>query len=136
MARVKKIDYFYAVGRRKESSARVRLYRGKGENTVNGMPALKYFAGEIAAKALAKPFGATETSEKYYFSGRVAGGGKEGQLSAVILAIARSLVKLSDEKNRPVLRKLNLLSSDSRTRQRRMVGMGGKSRRKRQSPKR
>lgn len=136
MARVKKIDYFYGVGRRKESTARVRLYRGKGENTVNGMPATKYFMGEIAAKALAKPFGATETSDKYYFSGRVSGGGKEAQLSAVVLAIARSLVKLSDEKNRPILRKLNLLSSDSRTRQRRMVGMGGKARRKRQSPKR
>ena len=67
MARIKKIDYIYGVGRRKATSARVRLYRGKGENTVNGMAAEKYFPGEIAAKALAKPFGATETSDKYYF---------------------------------------------------------------------
>jgi len=136
MARIKKIDYTYGVGRRKESSARVRLYRGKGENTVNGMPAEKYFPGEIAKKALAKPFGATETSEKYYYSGRVLGGGKEAQLSATILAIARTLVKVAPDKNRVTLRKLNLLTRDSRIRQRRMVGMGGKSRRKKQSPKR
>jgi small subunit ribosomal protein S9 len=132
----KKIDYIYGVGRRRTSSCRVRLYRGKGENTVNGMPAGKYFEGEIAKKALAKPFGATETSDKYYFSAKVVGGGKSGQLSAVILAIARALVKASVEKNRVPLKKLGLLTRDSRIRQRRMVGMGGKSRRKKQSPKR
>jgi small subunit ribosomal protein S9 len=136
MARIKKIDYTYGVGRRKESSARVRLYRGKGENTVNSMPAGKYFPGEIAGKALAKPMGATETSDKYYYSARVLGGGKEAQLSAVILGLSRSLVKVASDKNRVPLKKLGLLTRDSRIRQRRMVGMGGKSRRKKQSPKR
>jgi len=136
MAKAKKIDYLYGVGRRKQSQARVRLYRGKGENTVNGMPVAKYFSGAVAEKAMAKPFGATETSEKYYFSGRVVGGGKEGQLDALILALSRALLKVAPEKNRLVLRKLNLLTRDSRVRQRRMVGMGGKSRRKKQSPKR
>jgi small subunit ribosomal protein S9 len=136
MARAKKIDYTYAVGRRKESSARVRVYRGKGENTVNGMPANKYFEGEIAKKAMAKPFGATEASDKHYFSAKVTGGGKEGQLSAVVLGLSRALVKIAPDKNRPILRKLNLLTRDSRIRQRRMVGMGGKSRRRKQSPKR
>ena len=100
------------------------------------MVAEKYFPGEIAGKALAKPFGATETSEKYYYSARVLGGGKEAQLSAVILAISRTLVKVAPDKNRVTLRKLNLLTRDSRIRQRRMVGMGGKARRKKQSPKR
>jgi small subunit ribosomal protein S9 len=136
MPRVKKIDYTYGVGRRKSSSARVRVYRGKGENTVNGMATEKYFPGEIAKKALAKPMGATETSDKYYFSAKVSGGGKESQLGAVILGLARSLVKVSSEKNRVPLKKLGLLTRDSRIRQRRMVGMGGKSRRKKQSPKR
>lgn len=132
----KKIDYIFAIGRRKESSARARLYRGKAENTVNGMPAAKYFPGELASKAIAKPFGATETSDKYYFSAKVAGGGKEGQLSALVLALARTLVKVSPEKNKLVLKKLNLLTRDSRIRQRRMVGKGGKARRAKQSPKR
>lgn len=136
MAKAKKIDYTFAVGRRKTSIARVRIYRGKAENSINSMPAEKYFAGEVAAKLMAKPFGATETSDKYYFSAKVVGGGKEGQLEALVLGIARALTKISEEKNRPVLRKLNLLSRDSRVRQRRMVGMGGKARRKKQSPKR
>lgn len=133
---MKKIDYIYAVGRRKESQARIRIYRGKGENTVNEMPSGKYFPGEVAAKAVAKPFGATESSEKYYFTARIKGGGKEAQLEALVLGLSRALVKASPEKNRPILRKLNLLTRDSRIRQRRMVGMGGKSRRQKQSPKR
>ncbi len=136
MARAKKIDYIYAVGRRKESSARVRLYRGKGENTVNGMSAENYFPGVISKKALAKPMGATETSDKYYYSAKVVGGGKQSQLTAVVMGLARTLVKASAEKNRVPLKKLGLLTRDSRIRQRRMVGMGGKSRRKKQSPKR
>lgn len=132
----KKLEYTYAIGRRKESQARVRVYRGKGENTVNGMPASKYFEGELFQKMLARPMGATEASDKHYYSGRVVGGGKMGQLSSLILALSRALVKISPEKNRIVLRKLNLLTRDSRIRQRRMVGMGGKARRKKQSPKR
>lgn len=136
MAKAKKIDYFIGVGRRKESVARVRMYRGKGGNTVNGKPANEYFAGELNKKALAKPFGATETSDKYYFSARVTGGGVNGQLTATVLGISRALVKVSSDKNRIPLKKLGLLSRDSRIRQRRMVGMGGKARRKKQSPKR
>ena len=132
----KKIDYINGLGRRKSSIARVRLYRGKGESTVNGMPATKYFEGAVAAKTLAKPFGVTETSDKYYFTVKVSGGGKEGQLDALVLAISRTLVKVAPEKNKILLKKFNLLTRDSRVRQRRMVGMGGKSRRKRQSPKR
>ena len=123
MARIKKIDYMYGVGRRKSSSARVRVYRGKGENTVNGMATEKYFPGEIAKKALAKPMGATETSEKYYFSAKVSGRGKESQLSAVVLGLSRSLVKVSSEKNRVPLKKLGLLTRDSRKRERKKPGL-------------
>ena len=114
MPKTKKIDYIYGVGRRKESSARVRLYRGKGENTVNGMPADKYFKGEVSKKAIERPFGATETTGKYYFSARTFGGGKEGQLSAMILGLSRALAKVDSEKNKPALRKLSLLSRDPR----------------------
>ncbi len=136
MAKIKKVNYTFAVGRRKESTARVRLFRGKAENTVNAKPVGSYFPGEISEKAIAKPFGATESSDKYYFSAKVAGGGKEGQLSALILGLARALAKVSQDKNKPALKKLGLLSRDSRTRQRRMVGRGGKARRAKQSPKR
>jgi small subunit ribosomal protein S9 len=83
-----------------------------------------------------RPFGATETSDKYYFTAKVLGGGKNGQLEAVVLGISRALVSISSEKNRSPLKKLGLLTRDSRIRQRRMVGMGGKARRQKQSPKR
>ena len=132
----KKIDFLNGIGRRKSSIARIRLYRGKGASTVNGMLAEKYFEGAVALKALAKPFGITETSDKFYFTAKVLGGGKEGQLDALVLALSRTLVKVAPEKNKILLKKLDLLTRDSRVRQRRMVGMGGKSRRKRQSPKR
>lgn len=133
---MKKADYIYAIGRRRSSAARVRLHKGKGENMVNDKPFEKYFKGQVAKNLIAKPFGVTETSEKYYFTARILGGGMNGQLEALILAVSRALVKVSPEKFRPLLRKLNLLSRDSRVRQRRMVGMGGKSRREKQSPKR
>lgn len=133
---MKKIDYIYAVGRRREAIARIRLYHGKAENTVNGKPANQYFEGEVAKKTMEKPFGATETSDKYYFTAKVVGGGKNGQLSALVLGIARALVKVSSDKNRIPLKNLGLLTRDSRIRQRRMVGMGGKARRQKQSPKR
>ena len=134
--KTKKIDYIFAVGRRREATARVRLYRGKGEDTVNGIPVAKYFPGELAAKAFAKPFGATETSDKYYFSAKTIGGGKEGQLRSLVLGLSRALVKVAPDKNKSVLKKLGLLTRDSRERQRRMVGKGGKARRAKQSPKR
>jgi small subunit ribosomal protein S9 len=136
MAKTKKVDHIYGIGRRKSSGARVRLFHGKGESTVNGKPVKEYFSGAVAQKKLEKPFGATETSEKYYYSARVTGGGKEGQLSSLLLALARTLVKVAPEKNRIVLRRLSLLSRDSRKKQRRMVGTGGKARRQKQSPKR
>lgn len=133
---MKKIDYFVGVGRRKTSVARVRLYRGKGVNTVNAKPANEYFEGQVLQKLLERPMGATETSDKYYFTVKVSGGGINGQLEATVLGLSRALLKLSSEKNRMPLKRLGLLTRDSRIRQRRMVGMGGKARRKKQSPKR
>jgi small subunit ribosomal protein S9 len=133
---MKKLNYTYAVGKRKSSSARVRLFVGKGETTVNETPILKYFPGEIKKKIWSKPFGVTETSDKYFATIKVIGGGVVSQLEAVVLGIARALAKAKQSAYKMPLRKAGLLTRDSRERQRRMVGMGGKSRRKKQSPKR
>lgn len=133
---IKKLNYTYAVGRRKESSARVRLFHGKGENTVNTKLASIYFPGEALNKILTKPLGVTETSDKYYFSARVTGGGKMGQLEAVVLGLARALAKISPDKFKLQLRRTNLLTRNSKEKLRRMVGTGGKARRRKQSPKR
>ena len=64
------------------------------------------------------------------------GGGKQGQLRAVVHGMARAFSKFDTEKFRKLLKDGGLLTRDSRKRQRRMVGMGGKSRRAKQSPKR
>jgi small subunit ribosomal protein S9 len=132
----KKLNYTYATGKRKTSSARVRIFRGKGENTVNKISVEKYFPGEINKISWKKCFEITETSDKYYFSARIIGGGKESQLDALVNGIAKALSKISVEKYRKPLKKSGLLTRDARERQRRMVGMGGKSRRQKQSPKR
>ena len=135
MAKSKK-DYTYAVGRRKSASARVRLHKGKGENIVNGMDFLKYFPGEVSKVKLEMPFKVTDTLGKYYVTARVVGSGKQSQLEAITLGIARSLSLLEGKNFRGVLKTAGLLTRDARIRERRKVGMGGKARRKKQSPKR
>lgn len=132
----KKVNYTYATGRRREAIARVRLFHGKGENTVNGKKATEYFITGVEQKNLLKPFSVTGTSDKYYFSAKVTGGGKNGQLEAIVLGLSKTLATLSQDKNKPLLRKAELLTRDSRSRLRRMVGTGGKARRQKQSPKR
>ena len=132
----KKQTYTFAVGKRKTASARVRLFKGKGENLVNAIPMEKYFPGPVNKVYWQRPFVLTETLEKYYVSAKIDGSGKDGQLDSLILGIARALSKANPEKFRPALKKAGLLKRDSRIRQRRMVGKGGKSRRAKQSPKR
>ena len=132
----KKQIFFYAVGRRKSASARVRLFKGKGENLVNDLAAEKYFPGPVNKILLDRPFILTETLGRYYFTVKVIGSGKNGQLKALIHGVARTLSLAGREKFRSPLKKAGLLTRDPRERERRMVGTGGKARRAKQSPKR
>ena len=148
--KTQKRDYLFAMGRRKSAVARVRLYKTvkdglmwgqspvkKGEMLVNEKPIEAYFGGDVSKHLYTEPLRITNTHQlNYAFTIRVEGGGPSGQLQAVIAGIANALNKLDTEKHRPILKKKGLLSHDARVRQRRKVGMGGKSRRKRQSPKR
>ena len=136
MARKKKINYTYAVGRRRKASARIRLFKGKGDSMVNGKLIAEYFPGSVNRDAWSKPFKAVDVSNNYYVPVTVVGGGKKGQLDAVVHGIARALAKEDREKFRKPIKKLGLLTRDSRVRERRKVGTGGKARRKKQSPKR
>lgn len=135
MAKTKKLNYIFAIGKRKSASARVRLFKGTEESTVNGQLIGKYFTGEASRVIWNKPFEETDLAQKYYFTVKVAGGGRSGQLEAVVLGLSRALAKVKDT-HKKTLRKAGLLTRDSRIRERRKVGMGGKARRKRQSPKR
>ncbi len=139
-------DYVFATGRRKSSTAQVRLYKKdatvfggievkKGEFVVNNKPALAYF-GKGFEKVYSQPLQVTGMQGKLAVSVKVNGGGKMGQLEASVLAIARALDKVDREKFHTILKKRGLLTRDPRVRERRKVGMGGKSRRRKQSPKR
>lgn len=141
--------YIFAVGRRKEAVARVRLYPKvksdlmwgevqvvKGTILVNGMLIGKYF-GDMASQAIYTQFiDIVDGKGSLTATIRVAGGGKAGQLDAALHGLARALSALDSEKYRTRLKQKGYLTRDARERQRRNVGMGGKSRRKRQSPKR
>jgi small subunit ribosomal protein S9 len=143
-------DYVFAVGRRKEAVARVRIYDKvkdgqvwgetavkRGEILVNAKPVAKYFSSEVERHLYTEPLRITNAHQfNYAITIKVEGGGLSGQLQAAIAGIANALNKIDREKNRPVLKKKGFLTRDSRVRQRRKVGMGGKSRRKLQSPKR
>ncbi len=134
MADTKVKIYASAIGRRKRSVASVRLIPGKGEVVVNGKPASVYFPGLQAQTRYETPFKLLSLT-KYAAEVKVLGGGKSGQLDATVLGLARALSALKAD-HKIVLHTAHLLTRDSRERQRRMVGMGGKSRRKKQSPKR
>lgn len=127
--------YFYALGRRKSAIATVKLFGGKDESTVNKISFDKYFPAALDKVTSQKPFVVTDTVGKYYFQAKIVGGGKKGQIEALTLAISRALKKM-DESLTSVLRTNGLLTVDSRVRERRMVGTGGKARRQKQSPKR
>lgn len=145
-----KRDYVFAVGRRKSSVARVRLYQHikadalwgevavkKGELLVNQKPIAEYFSGEVSRKLYTEPLRVTNAHQQNFaFTIKVAGGGPAGQLQAVIAGIANALITFDPDKYRATLKKKGFLTRDSRVRERRVVGMGGKSRRKKQSPKR
>ncbi|MBI4029084.1 MAG: 30S ribosomal protein S9 [Candidatus Blackburnbacteria bacterium] len=135
-ARKKQKEYIFAVGRRKTCVARVRLYKGKDQHTVNSMPIDQYFPGEQLQKLWSKPFQLTQTEGKYFITVKTAGGGKKGQLDATVHGLARALALLNEEAFKPLMRKNGLLTRDPRARERRKVGTGGKARRAKQSPKR
>ena len=102
---------------------------------VNGISLEKYFPTKTEKIVYDKPFEITKNLGKYYFQAKIIGGGKTGQVQALSLAISRALIKIN-ELFKPDLRTAGLLTVDSRVKERRMVGTGGKSRRQKQSPKR
>lgn len=131
-----KKDYTFAVGRRKTSIARVRLYSGRGENVVNGKTVSEYFPSAVELKLWELPFEVTKTAGKYYASVKVVGGGKKSQLSAALHGVSRALNAVDTANFHTALKSKGLLTRDSRERQRRKIGTGGKARRQKSSPKR
>ncbi|HSW80512.1 MAG TPA: 30S ribosomal protein S9 [Candidatus Saccharimonadales bacterium] len=127
--------YFYALGRRKSATARVRLQGGKGSIVVNGKPAEEYFANsKNLLHELEKPFSALEIESKFDITVRVGGGGHASQVDAIRLGISKALVNLNED-YKSTLKRAELLSRDSREKERKKFGLRG-ARKQRQFTKR
>ena len=128
-------SYFYALGRRKSATARVRLMNGKGNILINEKPANEYFADSkyLLAK-LEQPFTAVDLNGKYDVSAHVSGGGHDGQIEAIRLGIAKALV-VAQEDLKSTLKRASLLGRDSREKERKKFGLKG-ARKQRQFTKR
>jgi len=131
----KKDSYFYALGRRKSATARVRLQAGKGGITVNGKSAAEYFSDSkyLLAK-LQQPFVVLDLTDKFDVSVVVSGGGHDGQIEAIRLGIAKALT-IMNEDLKSTLKRADLLGRDSREKERKKFGLKG-ARKQRQFTKR
>ncbi|EKD56905.1 MAG: hypothetical protein ACD_58C00048G0003 [uncultured bacterium] len=124
------------LGRRKTSVARVRLFEGKQEITVNDKPISKYWSNENLKSMYLQPLVLTDTLNKYSVSARIIGGGEKSQIGAFVHGIARALDTLDRDKYHTILKHANLLRRDPRMKETRKVGRAGKARLRKQSPKR
>lgn len=114
--------YFTAVGRRKTSIANIKLFNVSGENQINEKPLKKVYFHLHELRKLESVFKATDLSPKdFYFTSKIKGGGKESQLEALRLAIARAIVKFSPERKK-ALKDEGLLTRDPRMVERKKAG--------------
>jgi small subunit ribosomal protein S9 len=111
-----------AVGRRKESVARVRLVAGEGNITVNDREMREYFGRRVLQQAVLAPLKAVDAQARYDVAIRVAGGGVTGQAGAAVQGIARALVRAEPER-RSDLKNVGFLTRDARAKERKKPGL-------------
>ncbi|MCQ2455255.1 MAG: 30S ribosomal protein S9 [Clostridia bacterium] len=116
--------YFYGTGRRKSSVARVRVYNGTGNVTINGRDIDDYFGLETLKVIVRQPLSLTETADKFDIVCTVTGGGVTGQAGAIRHGISRALLQF-DEELRPSLKKAGFLTRDPRMKERKKYGLKG-----------
>ena len=114
--------YFYGTGRRKSSVARVRIYPGTGNITINGRDVDDYFGLETLKLIINQPFGVTNTVGKFDIVANVNGGGISGQAGAIRHGVSRALL-LADDSYRPLLKKAGFLTRDPRMKERKKYGL-------------
>lgn len=133
MATAKK--YTYGLGRRKAATATVRLFKGKGEITINDKPALEYLSGNKTQLAeITDPLAIAGKQKEYDITIVVKGGGLAGQVDAIKLAISKAIT-LEAPDLRPVLKKAGMMKRDPREKERKKYGLRS-ARRKEQFSKR
>ena len=115
--------YFYGLGRRKSATARARLFKGKGNITINDKPAAEYLDGNKTMLAeLTDPLALVQKQKDYDVTIKVNGGGLAGQIDAIKLAISKALT-VAHADLRPVLKKAELLKRDPREKERKKYGL-------------
>jgi small subunit ribosomal protein S9 len=136
MATATKNSYFYGIGRRKSTTARIRLTSGKGEFIVNDKDANAYFAdSKYLHYELFAPFTALEIDPlKFKITVRVSGGGHASQVDAIRLGVSKALIEMNED-YKATLKKAGLLGRDPREKERKKFGLK-KARKQRQFTKR
>jgi small subunit ribosomal protein S9 len=117
------VQYFEGIGRRKESTARVRLMSGSGSIIVNQKPIEAYFTRLGDIELILAPFAAAgQDKATYDITVVVRGGGVTGQTSSVQLGLARALALMNAEFG-PMMRKGGFLTRDPRVKERKKPGL-------------
>jgi small subunit ribosomal protein S9 len=115
--------YFYGLGRRKSATARARLFKGKGNLTINDKPAEEYLSGNKTLLAeVTDPLALVNKQKDYDITILVQGGGVAGQVDAIKLAIAKALTTAHSDL-RSMLKKAEFLKRDSREKERKKYGL-------------
>ncbi|NIM93835.1 MAG: 30S ribosomal protein S9 [Anaerolineales bacterium] len=116
------VQYYEGIGRRKTSSARVRIVPGSGSFVINNKPLEEYFTRMGDKYVILEPLRITGYEGKLDVSVKVIGGGVTGQTGAVRHGLARALV-LMDPNLRPVMRTGGFLTRDARMKERKKPGL-------------
>lgn len=112
---------FRATGRRKSSTAQVRMKHGTGKITINKKDLEIYFSREIMRMILKQPLELTNSTDKYDIDVNVRGGGTTGQAGAVKHGISRALLE-ADPDLRKILKRAGFLTRDAREKERKKYG--------------
>lgn len=115
-------DFKYGTGRRKNATARTRLYTGTGQITINNRPIENYFPRKTLQMVIRQPLVLTKQLEKLDVKVTVQGGGVSGQAEAVRHGISRALLEI-DASLRGSLKKAGFLTRDARKKERKKYGL-------------
>jgi small subunit ribosomal protein S9 len=115
-------EQYYGTGRRKSSTARVFVTKGKGEIIINDRPIDEFFGRETARMIVRQPLEKLEMTENFDIKATVVGGGISGQAGAIRLGLTRALIEYDEELRKP-LRKAGYVTRDAREVERKKVGL-------------
>ena len=115
-------EFKYGTGRRKNATARTRLYAGSGQIVVNGRPFDNYFPRKSLQMIIRQPLVITKTQDRFDIRVNVCGGGVSGQAEAVRHGISRALLEV-DETLRGALKRAGFLTRDDRSKERKKYGL-------------